>query len=206
VSVTPEVAPDQRARLLDAAAEAFMRNGFAGTAIDEIAQDVGATKGLVYYHFRSKFDLFLKVYEEGMGRVAERVEPHASGDGTGRERLEAMATAHVLNLMEDLAYHHVVHQAVRGDASRALKPRQRDELAALNKLRSAYEQMFRRVITEGIADGSLRAIDAGLATRVLLSNLNAVDMWFRPRDDQPPAEVRGLAAGIVELLVGGLRA
>jgi AcrR family transcriptional regulator len=46
---------------------------------------VGATKGLVYYHFRSKFDIFLAVYGEGMRRVRERVEPYAEGAGTGRE-------------------------------------------------------------------------------------------------------------------------
>jgi AcrR family transcriptional regulator len=206
VSTTSEAATGTRSRVLDAAAEAFMRNGFAGTAIDEIAQDVGATKGLVYYHFRSKFDIFLAVYTEGMRRVRERVEPYAAGAGSGRDRLTAMATAHVLNLMEDLAYHHVVHQAVRGDAATALKPRQRDELQALNRLRSEYEWVFRRVITEGVHDGSLRPVEADLATRVLLSNLNAVDVWYRRRPDQTAEEVHDLAGRIVDLLVVGLAA
>ncbi|WP_432828418.1 TetR family transcriptional regulator [Dactylosporangium sp. CA-092794] len=204
MSTTSEVGTEARRRILDAAAEAFMRNGFAETAIDEIAQDVGATKGLVYYHFRSKFDIFLAVYTEGMRRVRERVEPLADVPGVGHDRLVAMSTAHVLNLMEDLAYHHVVHQAVRGDASTALKPRQRDELAALNRLRSEYEGVFRRVLTDGMEDGSLRRVDAGLATRVLLSNLNAVDMWYRQRPAQSTAEIHDLAGQIVDLLVGGL--
>lgn len=195
-----------RGRILDAAAETFMVNGFANAAIDDIAHDVGATKGLVYYHFRSKFDVFLAVYEEGMRRVRERVEPHTATKGSGRDRLAAMSTAHLLNLMEDLAYHHVVHQGVRGEASTALKTRQRDALHALNRLRDDYERMFHQVVTGGIDDGSLRAVDPVLATRVLLSNLNAVDMWFRRIDDQPAEEVRDLAARVVDLLIGGLAA
>jgi AcrR family transcriptional regulator len=183
-----------------------MATGFAATPIDDIARAVDATKGLVYYHFRSKFDLFLAVYEEGMRRVRERVEPHADGTGSGRDRLVAMSVAHLLNLMEDLAYHHVVHQAVRGEVASALKVRQRDALQAQNRLRRDYEQLFRRVVCAGIEDGSLRRVDPSLATRTLLSNLNAVDMWFHRIEGQSPAEVHALAVQIVDLLIGGLAA
>jgi AcrR family transcriptional regulator len=204
VSASAEVASATRGRILDAAAGAFMATGFANTTIDDIARDVGATKGLVYYHFRAKFDLFLAACEEGMRRVRDRVAPHADAPGTGRDRLTAMAVAHTLNLVEDLAYHHVVHQAVRGEVSTALKPRQRDALLALNELRRDYELLFRRVVAEGIADGSLRRVDVQLATRTLLSNLNAVDTWYRPIEGQSPAELRDLAGRIVDLLIGGL--
>lgn len=204
MSAGPDDAPDARGRIVEAAAEAFMADGFAATTIDDIARAVGATKGFVYYHFRSKFDIFLAVYEEGMRRVRERVEPHAGGPGSGHDRLAAMALAHTLNLMEDIAFHHVVHQGVRGEASTALRTRQRDELAKLNDLRTEYERMFRGVVEEGIADGSLRSIDARLATRTLLSNLNAVDMWYRRRDGQPTAQIHELAGGVVDLLIGGI--
>lgn len=141
-----------------------------------------------------------------MHRVRKRVEPHATGAGTGRDRLVAMSTAHEVNLMEDLAYHHVVHQAVRGEMSIALKPRQRDALLALNQLRRDYEQLFRGVVDEGIADGSLRAVDPSLATRTLLGNLNAVDTWYRRIEGQSAEETGDLARRIVDLLVGGLAA
>jgi AcrR family transcriptional regulator len=204
VSASPEVETDVRGRILDAAAEAFMLTGFAGTTVDDVARAVGATKGLVYYHFRAKFDLFLAVYEEGMRRVRERVEPHADGPGTGRDRLVAMSIAHELNLMEDLAYHHVVHQAVRGEVTSALKVRQRAALQAQNELRRDYELMFHRVVVDGIEDRSLRRVDPALATRTLLSNLNAVDIWYHRIDGQPAAEVHDLARQVVDLLIGGL--
>ncbi|MFD0774672.1 TetR family transcriptional regulator [Streptomonospora algeriensis] len=198
--------PEARNRILDAAAEAFMRRGFAGTTLDDIADRIGATKGLIYYHFRSKFDVFLAVYEEGMRRARERVEPHATSGGSGRERLAAMSRAHLLNLMTDLAYHQVVHQGVRAQDSVELKIRQRDALSALNELRRDYERMFRRVIAEGMRDGSLREVDGSLAARTLLSNLNAVDMWYRKIEGQPADEVEELADHVVDLLIGGLAA
>ncbi|GAA5039892.1 AcrR family transcriptional regulator [Thermocatellispora tengchongensis] len=206
MSASPGSVPEVRWRILDAAAEAFMRSGFANATVDDIARDVGATKGLVYYHFRSKFDILLAVYEEGMRRVREQVEPHAQGPGAGRDRLAAMSVAHELNLMENPAYHHVIHQAVRGEVSTALKERQREALLALNRLRREYELMFRRVVQEGIDDGSLRPVEASLAARILLGNLNAVDMWYRKTEGQPADELRALAHRIVDLLIGGLAA
>jgi len=206
VSASTEVAVDARRRILDAAAEAFMCTGFANTTIDGIARDVGATKGLVYYHFRAKFDLFVAVCEEGMRRVRDRVAPHADGPGTGRDRLVAMAAAHLMNLMEDLAYHHVVHQAVRGEMSAGPKTPRHDALHELDRLRIDYERMFHRVVVDGIADSSLRTVDATLVTRTLLSNLNAVDLWYRRRPDQTSDELRRLAHRVVDLIVGGLAA
>jgi hypothetical protein len=61
-------------------------------------------------------------------RRCVRAPASTCGDGTGHERLVAMSIAHLLNLMEDVAYHHVVHQAVRGEPSAALKSRQREAL------------------------------------------------------------------------------
>ena len=195
-----------KSRILDAAAEAFMLRGFGSTTIDDIAARVGATKGLIYYHFRSKFDVFIAVYEEGMKRARDGVEPCSHGSGTGLERLTAMSVAHVSNLMEDVAYHHVVHQGVRAQASADLKVRQRDALISLNELRRDYEHMFRRVVVQGIEDGSLRSVNAPLATRTLLTSLNAVDVWYRKVEGQSQDEVDALAREVVDLIIGGITA
>lgn len=192
--------------ILDSAADAFMERGFTSTTIDDLASALNATKGLIYYHFRSKFDVFLAVYEEGMRRVRRRVEPYAHGDGSGLDRVVAMSVAHVTNLMDDVAYHHVVHQGVRAQSSFDLKVRQRDALVALNDLRRDYERMFHRVVGEGVQDGSLRQVDTALATRTLLSSLNSVDSWYRKVDGQTDDEVDRLAREIVDLLVGGFAA
>lgn len=206
MAASTDVAVEPKARILDAAADAFMRHGFADTTVDDIADAVGATKGLIYYHYRSKFDIFLAVYEQGMQRVRKRVEPLVIGPGSGRERLESMSVAHVVNLMNDLSYHHVVHQGVRDQESTALKARQRDALIALNELRRDYEVLFRDVVADGVADGSLRNIDVVLATRVLLSSLNAVDVWYRKSDGQAGENHSELARAVVDLVIQGVAA
>ncbi|MET1087515.1 MAG: TetR/AcrR family transcriptional regulator [Arthrobacter sp.] len=204
MSKSGDADPAIRGRILDAAARAFARRGFDKTTIDDIAQAVGATKGLVYYHFRSKFDIFLAAYELGMHKVKEIVEPLAKAPGSGLERLRRMAIGHMMNLMEDVDYHNVVHQGVRDQSSESLTVRQRDALVELNQLRRDYELLFRHVVEEGMKDGSLRPLDATLTTRVLLSSLNAVDVWYRPQDDRSPAAVRSLAQDVVDVILCGV--
>lgn len=193
-----------RAAILDSAAEVFHRRGFARATIEDIADSIGATKGRVYYYFRSKFDIYLDVYAEGMRRVRASVEPLAAGPGDGRARLFAMATAHAENLMGDLKYHNTIHQGLPGHGEQSLKQRQREQLDELNGTRRDYELMFRSVVADGIADGSLRAGDATLAARVLLSSLNAIDTWYHPRVDQSAEWVSAMAEQIADLLIGGM--
>ncbi|WP_315148349.1 TetR/AcrR family transcriptional regulator [Corynebacterium variabile] len=193
-----------RAQILDAAAVVFQAEGFERTTIDDIAERIGATKGRIYYYFRSKFDIYLAVYEAGMSGAFLTVEPLSQVPGTGRERLTAMAVRHLVNLMTDPGYHDVISQGVVAGRSTALKEHQRQALIGLNEIRTRYEDLFRGVVTDGMADGSLRAGDARLATRFLLSSLNSTAMWFRVRENQDAAEIRDLAEQIVDQAIGGL--
>lgn len=195
-----------RTMILDAAAEVFQSQGFNGTTIDDIARRIGATKGRVYYYFRSKFDIYLSVYEHGMRLVREAVEPHVDGPGSGRDRLTAMSVAHAANLMTYLSYHDTIHQGIHRRAALSLKARQSEQLAELNTIRESYEIMFRRVVEEGMADGSLLPEDPKLVARALLSSLNSIDSWYRMRPGQPLEEVRDLAARVTSLYISGVAA
>ncbi|MBN8842526.1 MAG: TetR/AcrR family transcriptional regulator [Sphingomonadales bacterium] len=60
----PEVQPEPqgkgkrtRERLLDAANDAILTKGFAGTSIEELVETTGITKSGFFYHFRDKGDL-----------------------------------------------------------------------------------------------------------------------------------------------------
>lgn len=51
------------ARILDAAARVFATKGYWNSTLEEVATVAGFTKGAVYYHFKSKEHLLLKVLE-----------------------------------------------------------------------------------------------------------------------------------------------
>jgi AcrR family transcriptional regulator len=61
-----------RAAILDAATRRFAELGFAGTALEDVAADIQATRGAVYHHFTSKKALFEAVLEQLETEVVER--------------------------------------------------------------------------------------------------------------------------------------
>ena len=60
-----------RSELVDAARTVFLRRGFHGASLDEIAEDAGYTKGAVYSNFDGKDDLFLAAFEAHFRRRTE---------------------------------------------------------------------------------------------------------------------------------------
>ena len=55
---------ETRARLLQAAETIFVRDGYEGAELGEIAALAGRTKGAIYAQFKSKEDIFLALIEE----------------------------------------------------------------------------------------------------------------------------------------------
>jgi AcrR family transcriptional regulator len=66
------------ARILDGAAAAFGKAGFAGTSMEEIAAAAGVSKLLLYRDFAGKRELYQAVLERTRSRIAERVPREAS--------------------------------------------------------------------------------------------------------------------------------
>lgn len=65
---------DTRARILSAARERFLRDGYTATSLDQIADDAGYSKGAVYSNFRDKPNLcrevLLGIHAEKLAEVA----------------------------------------------------------------------------------------------------------------------------------------
>ena len=53
-----------RTALLAAATRRFAEHGYAGTALEDIAADIQATRGAIYHHFAGKTALFEAVFEQ----------------------------------------------------------------------------------------------------------------------------------------------
>src|ERR687889_1471827 len=82
-------APDRRAAILDAALEVFSGRGYHGASIDEIAQQAGISKALIYEHFPSKKDLHASLLERHVQEIFEALAQAAAGPEPGEVRLRA---------------------------------------------------------------------------------------------------------------------
>lgn len=58
---TKEAALETRAKILESALDIFSEKNFSNASLTEIAANVGLTKGALYWHFRNKNDLLLRL-------------------------------------------------------------------------------------------------------------------------------------------------
>jgi AcrR family transcriptional regulator len=66
---------ERKASILQAAARAFGRGGYATTSMDDVAAEAGVSRLIVYRHFASKEELYRAVLEQVRGRIRERMNP-----------------------------------------------------------------------------------------------------------------------------------
>jgi AcrR family transcriptional regulator len=77
--------------MLAAATQAFARNGFAATSLEDVAATAGISKVLLYRHFASKADLYRAVLDRVCARLIDTV---GRGDYTA-ESVDALIDAAV---------------------------------------------------------------------------------------------------------------
>jgi AcrR family transcriptional regulator len=179
---------NRRRLLLDAAAAVFAQKGFHAATMRDIATAAGMLPGSIYYHFPSKDDLLLAVYEEGVKRIADHVDTAVARHRDPWQRLEQAARAHLEMLLDRSDHALVLVRVLPRDANAA-----EDRLIAL---RDAYEQRFRKLVADlPLAAGA----DRSKFRLLLLGALNACPIWRRPDGDGPGR----IAADFVALLRAG---
>jgi len=165
---------NRRARLLDAAARLFSERGFHATSMRDIAKAVGMLSGSIYYHFESKEEMLLAVYEEGVRGVADRVERAVADRQEPWARLEAACAAHLSGLIAHRDYARVMIQTSPDEAGSAGR--------RIRELRRDYESRFRQLIEDLTLPPD---IDPNYLRRLLFGALNWSQVWYRPGGDPP---------------------
>jgi len=194
-----------RQQIIEAAALCFMRQGLEKATMGDMARELGATKGRVYHHFRSKTEIYFAVYRQAMQFCFDAVLPLLDLPLPADEKLLRMATAHGQVMMRTLPYQRTIRLGVdvylRGYANEA----ERIVLAELIAMRNEYEGLYRAVLQQGLKDGTLSVTDVAIAGRAIMGALNGLVDWYRLRPEQTDADRDLIAATLARTIVGGLR-
>src|SRR5271168_3630932 len=87
-----------KARLLAAAEEVFVRDGFEKAQLNAIVLAAGRTKGSIYAHYKSKDDLFVELYRVRTGQEIGRLLQRMSSCNTrakAQEQLKLFLTDYI---------------------------------------------------------------------------------------------------------------
>ncbi len=88
----PNVEAERRQQILQAAMKRFSHAGFHETTMEEIAAELPFSKGLLYYYFETKRDLFLALLDDWVGATVSTWESIQAPDES--------ATTQILHCLE----------------------------------------------------------------------------------------------------------
>lgn len=170
----------RRAQILAAATRAFARAGFAATSLDDVADEAGVSRVILYRHFESKSDLYRAVLDRACARLVAAV---GAGDYTSQS-VDALIAAAV----EDpdgfrLLFRHA-----------AREPEFRQQMDAF---RASMAAVAYRQLVEMISDAAWAHWAAQLAPLV---TVEAIIAWLevgQPDRAQVADRIRQVLAGVI---------
>ena len=154
---------DTQARLLDAAEEIFVRDGYEGAQLDEIAAMAGRSKGAVYTHFKSKEDLFLALFEHRTRSYIERLANSLQECTNRKQSLEAFRKFYV-ELVRDRSWPILTLEfklfALRHPESKE-RLRKAFDMSKTTNDNALYKQTFGQLFGRGKTDNDLSLLALG---------------------------------------------
>jgi AcrR family transcriptional regulator len=164
-----------RDRITDAAAELFLRRGYAQTSLRDIAAAAGIKAGSIYYHFDSKEALLADVLQRGIAVMEAAFDAAAETcrDADGAERIRVHVHGHLSALFEHGPYT-TNHVSAFHIAPAAVK----DTVIAD---RDRYERMWAELFEELRRNGEMASdVPPGLTRLALFGAMNFAVEWFDP--------------------------
>ncbi|MEE9375123.1 MAG: TetR/AcrR family transcriptional regulator [Rhizobiaceae bacterium] len=197
---------NSHADILSAAARCFKENGFSATSIDDVAHSLGATKGRIYHHFRSKTDLFFAVYRRGMEINFQATLPQSKYEGDTLTRLARMGLTHAVTMMAYQDFQRVLLQGVTMHQTGSTTAAQRVTLDELIEIRNQYEALFRTAIEAVAKEQKLVLTNPSVVSKSFLAVLNSSVFWYTPRVENDKQEQINLARELVTFALNGFGA
>ena len=135
----------------------ILKQGFAGTSMQEIADAAGVGKSTLYDYFPTKDHVLLFVFEEELDKLQEQAEDLAAHDIPVEEKLIKILEAQLEYLLNNKNFFTEISMQVMqlGQAGQQ----------RIMKKRYAYQDLLRGVLEQGVREGVFRPVNTRLATR-----------------------------------------
>jgi AcrR family transcriptional regulator len=180
----------RREELTRIAARLFARQGYQGTSLADLAEELGVQKPSLYHHIAAKEDLLWEVAWEGANAFHAALDA-VPVDATERIRLALRGHLAVVAGQLDIATVFVREwRYLEGERHEAFVAERR-----------RYEERIRELFREGVEGSELRTdLDVPTAALLFLSAANWAYTWLRPGSDTDQ-----LADRLYSALLDGMR-
>lgn len=188
----PEFAEVPRG-LLTSAVRCFASKGFHATTTRDISEGAGLSPAALYVHFPSKELVLFEIIRTAHERVLDDIQaPTVVGD-----RSADLLRATVARYTSWHARHHVAARVSQYE----LPALTAEHYQAVLALRHQTNEIFRKAVARGVADGSFAQVDVKRVTRAMLSLSIDLVRWYRLEGSDSPEELSDFYADLALRLV-----
>src|ERR1700739_2787249 len=92
---SPAPAPSTKTRIHNGAARLFLRNGYDGTSMRDLARNLGLRPSSIYAHVSRKQELLFKVMERLMDEVLARARQALEAGGEPEELVRRLVVSNI---------------------------------------------------------------------------------------------------------------
>lgn len=188
---------ETRGRILLAAASLFANKGYAGTAVREIVAAAGVTKPTLYYHFKNKEDLYVRLLDHVTASFRGLVDVTLSGPGSVRERLLALFDSTYALFREQLDLVRLVYSVFYGPQGAA-------PAYDFHSTHIYVDQVVREILLRGVEAGELRSENLDEALFMLLGMLDSMSCMLVMEPIRPPFSTQDIGR-LIDLVFDGAR-
>jgi AcrR family transcriptional regulator len=183
----------KRDAVIQTAARAFREHGFHNTSLDAIAAELEVTKPTIYYYVANKEQLLFECFVAGLQPILSALRDQKASSAPARERLSAVLRQYA--------------QAVASDFGWCLVRAEHQDLSApmssqVRALKVEIDQGIRRLLKDGVKDGSIAPCDAKMTAFALAGALNWIPHWYREKQAMSAEQI---ADAFVTIFEEGLR-
>ena len=193
---------ETRARVLDAAAQVFARDGFEGASLRRIAETAGIDIATLKYHVRDKAALFAEVYEDGYQHFQQALGPLLMRIPLSRDADELVVEVRKL-LERGYDYLEANQRFIRLWLFRLLQG-PREALEVEETLRRHVMSLIEAAVEILRERGLVREVDVPVLARIMITTLPTLALGAQARpgllglSETPPRE--RFIAFLVDLL------
>jgi len=183
----------KRDAVIQVAARFFAHHGYHNTSLDDIAKALDVSKPTIYYYVPNKEQLLFECFVSGLEPIRAALRDVKVSKEPGRERLNTVLRQYAQAVASDFGWCMVI--AEHQDLSAAMS-------GHIRTLKAEIDQGIRRLLREGVKDGSVQACDVKMTAFAMAGALNWIAHWYRANQAMTAAQI---ADAFVTIFEEGLR-
>ncbi len=166
--------------------------------MNDIAQELGVSKGVLYYQFRSKEEVFLEILSTAIGDALHRLRIIKAESTAPHTCLRDVIRDLVRYNLDDSTPNYAAMLVI--DDIEALSPEGRN---VIRELQRDYRDEFADILRDGVRLGIFDIPDITISAMNILTAANRVSRWFRKGHSSTAGDV---ADQLGDQLVRGIMA